>query len=215
MLKRNYLLVLILIFSLAGCRFYGVRGSGEIEEEVREVSQFSKVEISGAYEVEIVVGNEHKVEISAEDNLLSLIKTKVRGNTLVIENRKNISPREDIVIKITTETLERIETSGASSIYANNIDARTFSLDFSGAGSVYLEGDCSRLIVDMSGAGSLNAKKLIANDVQIEISGASSAKVFASESISADVSGVGSIDYYGDPEDVRTDVSGVGSINRK
>lgn len=215
MLKKNYLLIALLLLSLTSCRFYGVRGSGNMDEETREVDQFSKIEISGAYEVEIIVGEENKIEISAEDNLLPLIKTKVRRHTLIIENRKSISPREDIIIKVYTESLKSIETSGASTIYANGIDAESFNLDFSGAGSVYLEGDCSELFVNMSGAGSLNAKKLVSNNVRIIISGASSAKVYASESLFAEVSGVGSIDYYGDPEDVDSDVSGVGSINRK
>lgn len=215
MRKRNYLLILLMLVSLAGCRFYGEKGNGNIEEEVRELDQFSKIDISGAFEVEIVVGDENKIEIQADENLLRYIRTKVRGNRLVIGNKKNLAPSEEIILKITTETLEGIETSGANTIYANMIDTDRFVLDFSGAGSVYLEGDCSTLYVDMSGAGSLNAKKLIADDVKVSISGASSAKVFASESIEADVSGVGSIDYYGDPEDVRTDVSGVGAINAK
>jgi len=215
MYKINYLLILLTLFSLAGCRFYGIKGNGNIEEETRELGQFSQVDVSGAYEVEIVVGDENKIEIQADENLLRYIKTKVRGNKLIIDNKKNLSPSEEIILKITTESLKGISTSGANTIYANRIDTDRFTLDFSGAGSVYLEGDCLRFLVDMSGAGTLNAKKLIANDVKVNISGASSAKVFASKSIEADVSGVGNVDYYGDPEDVKTDVSGVGSINAK
>lgn len=213
MSKRNYVLVLLMLLSLAGCRFYGVKGNGDIERDVRDLDQFSKVDISGAYDVEIVVGNENRIEIETDENLIGFIKTKVRGSRLIIENKKSLAPTEGIIIKITAESLEEIETSGASTIYANMIDSDIFRLDFSGAGSIYLEGDCSTFLVDMSGAGSLNAKKLIANEVQVNLSGASSAKVFASESLEAEVSGVGTINYYGDPEDIRTDISGVGSIN--
>jgi len=47
------------------------------------------------------------------------------------------------------------------------------------------------------------------------VSGAGEAKVFASESFEGRVSGVGSIDYWGDPEHQKTKVSGLGDINKK
>ena len=58
-------------------------------------------------------------------------------------------------------------------------------------------------------------KILIANDVTIDISGASDADVFANNALNATVSGVGNINYYGNPPKVLHKVSGIGSINRK
>lgn len=71
------------------------------------------------------------------------------------------------------------------------------------------------LKIRVSGAGDADTRKLKAKHVDISVSGAGDAEVFASKSIRARVSGVGSIDYYGDPEENETRVSGIGSIKRK
>ena len=58
-------------------------------------------------------------------------------------------------------------------------------------------------------------KRLRARRVSISVSGAASADVYAREYLDASVSGVGSIDFYGNPDKTNTSVSGVGSITRK
>ena len=207
--------VLLIILAASSCRFWGVRGSGDIEYEFREVENFSRLEIAGAFTVKVIVGEEPRLEISADDNLLKYITTRVSGDKLVIESRKSLSPRRGIKIRISTRNLESLEASGASTIDVEGIKGESFTLDVSGAGSLNLQGETKTLKADMSGAASLKARDLRAEKVKIEISGASSAKVFASEAITAEVSGVGSVDFYGDPKTVKTNVSGIGSIKRK
>ncbi|MBU1098851.1 MAG: DUF2807 domain-containing protein [Bacteroidetes bacterium] len=208
-------ITIILLISLTSCRFWGVRGSGDIESEKREVNDFQEIEISGAYEVDIFVGEKTGVELSGDDNLLKYIDTYVRGNTLVIESRKDLKPRKGIKIKITTPELEVLSLSGASDVFIEGLDEGRFYLDMSGACSIEAEGIVGTFKLELSGAGSVNARHLKAEDVVVSISGASSASVYASNSLDASVSGVGSVSYYGDPEYVDTDVSGIGSINRK
>lgn len=214
---KSKLLATLVIFStlLFGCRIGGVKGSGNMEEAERLLDDFSRVEIAGAYDVKIEIGEESKVVISAEDNLLPLIRTVVKGNRLKIYSKKNLRPREDIYIKVTTKELTKLESSGASSITVKDIEADNFYTVLSGAGSIRLSGFTRDLKIVMSGAGNIQAKNFIADDVKVVISGACSGTVHANESLRAEVSGVGSIDYYGDPENVSTDVSGVGSINHK
>jgi hypothetical protein len=208
-------LLFVLLISLVGCRYWGVRGSGNIDQEYRDIKNFSEIELAGAYTVDIRVGEEPSLKINAEDNILQYIRTTVRGDRLIIDTKRNISPRKEIKIKITTRQLDYLESSGASSIYVDNIRSDRFYVELSGAGSIDLSGDADRLKVDMSGAGSLDAKNLRTRETKVNISGASSADVYATEYLDASVSGVGSIEYYGNPEKVRTDVSGIGSINRR
>jgi hypothetical protein len=67
----------------------------------------------------------------------------------------------------------------------------------------------------MSGAGELDAKELHAYNVNVSISGAARADVYATEHLEASVSGAGNVNYYGDPKDVSEDTSGAGSISKK
>lgn len=215
-MKRTFLILSLAVAALmTGCRMWGIRGNGSIRHEERDISSFEEIEAAGAYTIDIEVGESTSLNISAEENLLKYIKTEVHGNTLVIDNKKSISPRKEIRIKITTPDLTAIESSGANTIRAYNIKAERFKADLSGAGNITLEGEAGRVRLELSGAGGINAKRLKARDVRIEVSGASNADVYASEYLDASVSGVGSIDFYGDPKKVNTNVSGVGSITRK
>lgn len=198
-----------------GCHGIGVKGNGISKEETRSLSDFNSVDLGGAYEVEITCGGTPGITIDAESNLLPLIKTDLSGNTLHIYNTKSINPRKKIKVKVTAANIDEVETSGASNITVENINNDRIKLDASGAGKIYLSGKTGMLRLSLSGAVKVEAKDLIADNASVEISGASKADVYASTELRADISGVGSLDYYGNPKNVRRSVSGIGSINEK
>ena len=207
--------LIIISIIVSACGFWGIRGNGRIKNEEREISSFEKLDAGGAFTIKVIVGPAASLKISAEENLLSYIRTSVRGDRLVIDTKKSISPRKEILIEITTPVLTSVDVSGANNVSVKGISSKDFSIDLSGAGHIYAEGEVDNLDADLSGAGNINAKNLKAKDVRVTVSGAASADVYAKESLNASVSGVGSIDYYGNPAETKTNVSGVGSINRK
>ena len=207
--------LMLLVIAFSGCQFWGVRGSGDFESEERKIDKFTAIEASRAFMINVRVGAEQSVMINADDNLLKYIITKVRGGKLIIDSKRELNSRKDIVINITVEELNSFEASGASDILIEGIDNEKFEISLSGACDIKLQGNTDKLYIDLSGAGNVQARDLIAKDVRIGISGAADATVYASESLDAEVSGVGSVDYYGNPEKVSSEVSGVGSIKRK
>ncbi|NJD22821.1 MAG: DUF2807 domain-containing protein [Melioribacter sp.] len=209
------LIISLIAFIVSGCGFWGVRGNGRVKDQSRTIMEFDKIDAGGAFTLKVKVGPAPSLRISAEENLINYIRTNVKGNTLVIDTKKNISPRKEIYIEITTPFLRAVDASGANNITVYGINGSDFEVDVSGAGSVNLSGEVDRFRADLSGAGSINAKDLKAKDVRVSVSGAASADVYAKDYLDASVSGVGSISYYGDPAKTRTDVSGVGSISRK
>lgn len=215
MKSKIILAVSLITFIISGCGFWGVRGNGRVKEETRKVMEFQKIDADGAFTIRVKVGPSPSLRISAEENLLGHIRTNVKGNTLVIDTRKNISPRKEIFIEITTPTLKAIEASGANNISVVGIQGSEFVVELSGAGNIDLKGEVDKFRVELSGAGSIDGKDLKAKEVRVSVSGAASADVYATEFLDASVSGVGSIEYYGNPAKTKTDVSGVGSISRK
>lgn len=209
------LIISLVAFIVSGCGFWGVRGNGRVKDQSRTIMEFDKIDAGGAFTLKVKVGPSPSLRITAEENLINYIRTNVKGNTLVIDTKKNISPRKEIYIEITTPFLKAVDASGANNITIYGINGSDFEVDVSGAGSVNLSGEVDRFRADLSGAGSINAKDLKAKDVRVSVSGAASADVYAKDYLDASVSGVGSISYYGDPAKTRTDVSGVGSISRK
>ncbi|MEW6006043.1 MAG: head GIN domain-containing protein [Stygiobacter sp.] len=215
MKKKTLFIILTLLLSFNACTFWGVRGNGKLKTQTRNIENFDRLEVGGVFSVKVEIGKEASLKIQAEENLLPLIKTNVVDGTLIIETKKGLNPRREIKILITTPDLNYVEVSGANSLQIFNIDEDVFEVNLSGAGSIYLKGKVEKFYADLSGAGSIDSKDLIANVVEISVSGAASADVFAKERIDASVSGVGSINYYGNPQNVKTNISGVGSINRK
>lgn len=208
------LLVLISIFSTTGCNNFGIHGNGIIKDEQRDISDFDAIDVGGFYDIEIRCGKKPNLIITGDDNLISLIKTEVRGNTLHIWNKKNISTRRKIRIEITTENLTSINSSGASKIFATNINSNNFTVDASGACNLRILGNTEELTINSSGASNINAEKMKAKIVRVDLSGASHATVYSSDELRAEISGIGVVNYSGNPKIIKKRISGLGSINQ-
>ncbi len=192
-----------------------VRGSGVEKTEERKTGDFTAIDISGAYELNVACGKTTSVVISGDDNIVPMIKTEVKSGTLYVSHEGSINQSKKIIVTVTMPDLRSVSSSGASDIMVENISNDAFAVDVSGAGSVEARGSTGLLTIDLSGATDVITKELQAKKVKIDVSGASNAEVFASDEISADVSGVGNITYHGNPSVVNQSVSGVGSISKK
>jgi hypothetical protein len=208
---------MVLLLIVGGCKFGGnhVKGSGAMKLEKRDVPVFSSIEVSGAYEVEIVAQKSQSLEVEGDDNLLPLIKTEVNDGVLHIYNEKGFNTKNKLRVRITVQNMEGINTSGASDINVSGVKTDDVDIDASGASNIKIAGETKGFRVDMSGAGELDAKELHAQSAVVHISGAAQADVYATEALAAKVSGAGTLNYYGNPKNVEEDSSGAGSISKK
>ncbi|MFY7999084.1 MAG: head GIN domain-containing protein [Candidatus Kapaibacteriota bacterium] len=213
---------------------WGKKGSGVERTEIREASKFIGIDVGGAFDVEVVCGKEPAIEITADDNLLEDITTTVRGNTLYIETKQNISPKTKLRLRIATQNLEDVQSSGASDLIIKGVNNDKLSISTSGAGSVKasvktgklsvetsgagnvdISGSANTLDVETSGAAEIKARDLQVKNARIEVSGAGDVEVRVSEELNVSVSGAGDIRYYGNPKTVSKEVSGAGSVSKK
>lgn len=67
----------------------------------------------------------------------------------------------------------------------------------------------------LEGVGSLKAKDMIVSDVVVEQNGVGSVSCYASGTINISAQGVGSVNYYGDPQVTGLKKSGIGSVKSK
>ena len=95
----------------------------------------------------------------------------------------------------------------------NDIEADTLDIELPGAGLINLTGKVKNQKVWLKGAGSYDSPKLKSENAVVKLHGVGRARVWAESSLDAQVDGVGSIEYYGNP-DVRRKVSGLGNISR-
>lgn len=214
-MKYKILFVLLVSTLFVSCKLTGIKGNGDLITETRAIEDFIKLDVSGNFDVEVIVGKPLSLEIVAESNLMKYIKTKVKNNTLYILTKENLRPREDLKIIVSVSKLEAIECSGVNDVIAQGVNSDKFEIDLSGAASINISGSANRLYIDVSGAADLLAKELITEDVRIDVSGAANAEIYANNSCDADVSGAGYIELYGNAQDVNMNISGAGSLERK
>ena len=95
----------------------------------------------------------------------------------------------------------KFEASGVSSInYTSAATVDYLFVEESGSCSINLNGKAEKAKYDISGASSLNAKNLIAEEVMVEVSVVSKAVVFAVQHLEWSASGMANVTYYGSPK---------------
>lgn len=193
----------------------GEKGSGNITTESREVSDFKAIDVSGAFEVEIIVQKDFSIQVEADDNLLQFIKTEVSGDTLKISSEKSFKSNNPLKIRITAPDIDNLDLSGASKVNLVNLNNDSLSLDSSGASKIKIEGTTKTFTVEMSGASKLDAENLKAENVSVDSSGASSASVFVTNELKANLSGATNVVYSGNPKNVEKKTSGASSVKEK
>jgi hypothetical protein len=158
-------------------------GSGNIIKAEKNIPAFHSVVFESQGLMNIDFGDEQKVEISIDDNLMDSITTKVHGDVLYIGNNNGIFTTK-LVVNITMPVLKKIELSGdgnISVIGSVTNDQLTVILD--GAGSIDFHGNPKSLIVSLSGSGIVNGDvNLEKGNFQISGSGSIMIKGSAKES---------------------------------
>jgi serine/threonine protein kinase len=187
-------------------------GSGTLATETRDVGEFSKIEIEGSPDLEVVIGSNTVVSVAADDNVLPIIETRVDGDSLRIRSTRSYSSRLGVKVHVVLPSLDAIASSGSGSISANGLAARAFGLTISGSSDTTLKGTADSFDVSVFGSGDVQAGELIAKDVNVNISGSADAVVRATQSLNASVTGSGDVTYLGNPANVQRNVTGTGTV---
>jgi len=196
---------------VAGCSHPGIRGDGEIKTEERTISDFSKVLVKGGYEIKWSIGKP-ALKLSADENLLPLIKTVVSGHTLQIDSKEDLAPTKSVTIILCSASLSDMRLSGGKSFKASQISGHELKIESSGAWDISVDGSVTELEANLAGASKLNAKSLQTQTAKLSLLGASDAHVTVTDALKVSVIGACSVIYSGNPKSVETNVIGAGSI---
>ncbi len=214
--RRAAMAAVLVGLAAVGVACRGLGGSGRAKEEVRTIAAVTHVEVSGAVELDVTVADgAPTLTIRGDDNLLPHVLTTVTGDRLHIHTDVDVSPEVPLHVALVVADLRALDVSGATRIHVKGLHGESFALDASGAGSVDLQGEVSRVTVEVSGAANVEAHGLRAHTVKVELSGAASVSVYADQELTADISGVGKVEYAGHPAKIVQHVSGVGVLKAR
>ncbi len=202
---------------------------------IYHLSPFSKIYLKGPFEVVIMPDSVCSMKVSAPENAFDLIDISSSGGLLSVEIEDKFFKKPKVIhLEIHIPTLRRLEIEGAVDLEtAGTLHTDNLKISFEGAGHMDMDVKASKIIsiiegvgefnvhgqteyhkVEFSGVGSYDASELLSKYTLVESYGIGSVKVYASHEIRGEVSGVGSVDYYGDPDISDIEASGVGSVRR-
>ncbi len=193
--------------------FGGVKGSGNVITQTRDLSGFHSIEVSNALQVDVAAQKDFSVSVETDDNLVALIRTEVSGGVLHISCDKHVSTSSTIRVRVSVPDIDNVEVNGASTVTVANVKNSSLALDVSGASKVKVDGETSQLKAEASGASKVDAQNLTAENGTVSTSGASGANVNVTGILKADASGASHINYAGTPEDLQKKTSGASSVN--
>jgi hypothetical protein len=207
--------------------------------EVRNVSSFSGIKVSGGIDVYLSQGNEYALAVSAsEDKFRDNIKTEINNGILTISysgGSLRFNENRNLRIYISFKDLESIEGSGASdfkfseTFKANSlrlklsgaseikgaININNLDVNISGASTVKMNGNVQNIKIDASGASDLKNYELVADNCIANLSGASDVKLTVNKSVSVKASGASTFNYKGNPDKRDVNTSGASSVSQR
>ncbi len=227
----------VLTSSCVGFNEKSVKLSGVTKVSTKEVSAFDKVDVSGAIDVIVNIGNKSEVVIEADSAIMPYVVTEVKDRELRIYNKDIIGfynfKNNKIVVTITTPSILELESSGACDVTINDLKTDMFKVSLSGACDLIgsfecnvldleasgssdskLRGKVKNCNIELSGACDIKALDLEVDSLKIEGSGSSNVEITVQNSLEVELSGASELRYKGEPKYIKTDMSGVAQLTK-
>lgn len=228
-------ILFISLIALVSTSCKKVYGDGPMVTETREVNNFSGADLRCSGEVIYRQGNEYKVVVTAQQNILNILQTYTSNNRLVIRFKDDVKVRshDPIRVEVTAPTASGFRISGNGSIRteglltssrmdlevsgSGNINISQFKVDYidatiSGSGNMsVIEGSANEVNTRISGSGNIDFLNVPVAKATTETSGSGDTYVNVSQNLDVKISGSGSVFYKGRPV-ISTRISGSGKV---
>jgi len=239
MKKIKYVLLLLPFLAILNACYFegswgsGISGNGDVTDEIRDLEGFSGIHVSSGIDVYLSQGEEYLVKVVADENLMEIIRTEVKGKVLEVGvEHPGIRRAESKRVYVTMPELDRLKISsagdcmGETPFHCGDLDidissagdlkievyADRIHLDISSSGDASIKGETNEFEASLSSAGDLDAFDLEAKNVTVDVSSAGDARVFATEELRMNASSAGNIYYRGSAKVVKSHSSSAGDI---
>lgn len=236
-MKKSFLILAGLLFTLllTAQNIEKVKGNGKIATEVRSIPAFTKLVVTGSMDVHLTsdASKRGTLTVKADENIVELITTEVKGETLSITVKKNYSiyTKNSITITVPFETLNKVSLTGSGSVIgekaiADNIEAilngsgtirltvknTSTTATATGSGGIELSGSAGTFKCGLNGSGSIEADDVKTANAEATVTGSGSIRVNSSKALKGRITGSGSIAYAGNPSDKDLKKTGSGEF---
>jgi len=231
--KFIYLSLLLFPLLLNSCLLGPtLKGNGHVVEEIRDVDEFDGVKASRGINVYITQGDEIKVVVRADDNLLDAIETKVERDVLMVRSTAMIRNAESFKVFVTVPRLEVIHASSGSNVFSEteiksdnldlasssganltlDLDAEDVYASASSGANIKLDGAAGDFEAKVSSGANIKAGDLKAGNAELKASSGGNIWISVQKQMEARASSGGNIHYTGQPSDINVNTSSGGNV---
>jgi hypothetical protein len=198
-----------------------IEGNGTVVTEDRDVSGVFGVAFETLGIVHINKGTSESLRIETDENLLPHIVAEVSSGTLVLRATPGVTliPTTTIDFYLTVIDLDSIdlsgvgeiestglhvgnivlENSGVGDINLSDLEVSNISVKIEGVGNIYASGSVNNQVVEIPGLGEYGAAGLTSAEADVTISGSGSVTLCVNDRLAVNITGTGSVSYYGNP----------------
>jgi predicted small secreted protein len=192
--------LLVLIAALVGaCSTLTGIGSdnGPVKTEQRDVSGFTGVRVGGGSELTVTIGSGYRVEITAEEQVLAKLRSRVDAGRLTIDSTEGYTTHRGVQIRITMPALDDLELSGGATGTVSTVAGSNLAVTLSGGAEATISGSVDRLTVEVSGGSRAHLRGLAVSGAEVSASGGAQVDLTASGRVSGSASGGSTVDAWG------------------
>jgi hypothetical protein len=148
-----------------------VDGDGIAARDQRMIGTVNGLDVNGSFVVDVRVGPATSLVVEADSNLLPLIHTDVRGDTLNITTDRSYRSRNPVHVIYTVPRLSDLRQNGSGRVSVQDLKGAPLTLRRNGSGAVMLGGQVASLDVDSNGSGSVDASGLQSASARLSLTG--------------------------------------------
>ncbi len=205
--------------SLALLSSIALTAEGLAETITPDLKDFSRVELRTAANVNIKVGGDYSVRVTADEDLLEKTEVIVKRDRLIIK-RKNENGRffsrdddGDMQVDITMPDIVEMEVNGSGDTEIEGVDNQELELRINGSGNLNVSGKSEKLDISINGSGDIEMDEVAGGDVDVSVNGSGDVELVTGtcSNLEIDINGSGSVRAKDVKcQDVNVDVSGSG-----
>lgn len=223
---KKFLLSTLLLAGIA----WGAHAQQTIKSD--KLDPFTDIELTGNLIVELTQAEQPAIEIQLNNTDISRLSWNVSGGVLSIRLRPGVNSGSSADIKISYSQLSRMKIAGANVAFktpyqglmldmdmsagaalGGMFEAQDVMLKITGTSAASLTGGVKYLTINASNRSKVNARELIAEDVNVNASSGAEVYVHGIDRIQITSDTGASVFYQGSPQIFRSTTRLMGTVN--
>ena len=235
-MKKTIIIItaVFILFSLVSCNDLKPDSN---TSKAYDISEFTSLNLELIGEVFYEQSDSAYLNVSGSSILINALKVSDDNGDLSIElrNKRKFTGKKKLVVRVGSPHLAKvnfesvgtlhlknnfisdelsINNKGVGEIIIDDCQVEKFSLTSKSIGSIKIKGTSNLTYINSVGLGEIDASEFKSKKLKIVSEGVENLSVYAEESIDIRMKGIGNINYYGNPTEVKTDISKLGKVNR-